>query len=431
MTTDLDIGGAHGVSQGAFAALRARYLAVRRTTESLCRPLHDDDYGLQVMADVSPPKWHLAHSTWFFETFLLKPFLPAYRVFDERFDFLFNSYYQSIGAQYPRAARGAMSRPTVEEVYRYRAHVDNTMLALFDRADGNAAEIAFRVTLGCHHEQQHQELLLTDIKFNFYANPLRPAYRTDLSSRPDRIAPAPALEWAAYPGGLCDIGHGGEGFSFDNETPRHRVYAAPFALASRTVTCGEYAAFIDAGGYDRSDLWLADGWRIAKERRWGAPLYWERGDNGWWQFTLGGMRALNENEPVCHVSYYEADAYARWAGKRLPTEAEWEIAAAAMPVAGNFTDTDCLHPVAAHSAAPSQLYGDVWEWTGSAYLPYPGFRALTGSLGEYNGKFMINQMVLRGGSCATPPGHVRATYRNFFYPPDRWQFSGIRLGDDR
>lgn len=428
MTAEIGIGTTPTVSQSA-TTLRSRYLAVRAASESLCRPLRDDDYGLQAIADTSPAKWHLAHSAWFFETFLLKPFLRDYRAFDERFDFLFNSYYQSVGAQTPRAQRGAMSRPTVEEVYRYRAHVDQAMSSLFDRATGDWAQIEFRTTLGCHHEQQHQELLLTDIKYNFSVNPLRPAYRTDL---PVARAPvAPALNWIEYPSGIREIGHTGDSFAFDNEMPRHRTYAGSFALASRLVTSGEYLAFVDAGGYRSPEYWLADGWRVVNERGWQAPLYWERIDSEWWHFTLGGMRRVNEHEPVCHVSFYEADAYARWAGKRLPTEAEWEIAAADQPIAGNLSDSGYLHPIATSANTLAQLYGDVWEWTGSAYLPYPGFRSLTGALGEYNGKFMINQMVLRGGSCATPADHIRRTYRNFFYPPDRWQFSGIRLGDDR
>jgi ergothioneine biosynthesis protein EgtB len=415
----------------ADATLHERYCAVRQASESLCRPLAEGDYGLQAMPDASPPKWHLAHTSWFFETFLLKPFLRDYRSFDDGFEYLFNSYYQSVGAQYPRAQRGLISRPTVEDVYRYRAHVDAAMAALLAQSHAEADQVHSRTILGCHHEQQHQELLLTDIKYNLSVNPARPAYRSDLPVKSARTTTA--LAWVDYPGGIREIGHAGAGFAFDNETPRHRVYTGAYALASRLVTNGEYLAFIEAGGYRCPEYWLADGWRALNERAWQAPLYWERIDDAWWQFTLSGMRPVNEHEPVCHVSYYEADAYARWAGKRLPTEQEWEVAASAQPVSGNLQESGNLHPCAVDgvSTAPAQLYGDVWEWTGSAYLPYPGYRAFAGALGEYNGKFMVNQMVLRGGSCATPADHIRGSYRNFFYPPDRWQFSGIRLGADR
>ncbi|MBA3494469.1 MAG: ergothioneine biosynthesis protein EgtB [Gammaproteobacteria bacterium] len=412
-------------------ALAPRYVAVRRATEELCRPLATEDYGLQAMADASPPKWHLAHTTWFFETFLLKPFLHSYSVFHPRFEYLFNSYYQTIGAQFPRPERGLLSRPTVAEVYRYRAHVDAAMPALLTEARAaDFAEVARRTALGCHHEQQHQELLLTDIKYNFSLNPLRPAYRADL---PEAQKPGPApLIWVEHQGGVHAVGHAGADFAFDNELPRHSVYLRPYALAARLVTCGDYLAFITAGGYRRPDLWLADGWRTACERGWQAPLYWEQIDGRWWQFTLAGMRPVNENEPLCHVSFYEADAYARFLGKRLPSEQEWEVAAAALPIAGNLCNNGYLHPVpAALGELPMQRFGDVWEWTQSAYAPYPGYRPPAGALGEYNGKFMVNQMVLRGGSCATPADHLRATYRNFFYPADRWQFSGIRLAEDR
>jgi TIGR03440 family protein len=414
------------------AMLLDRYETVRRSSETLCQPLATEDYGLQAMPDASPSKWHLAHTTWFFETFLLKPFLRDYRTFHPQFEYLFNSYYQAIGAQYPRPDRGLLSRPTVEEVYRYRAHVDAAMATLLNgAAPADLAEVIRITTLGCHHEQQHQELLLTDIKYNLSVNPLRPAYRSDLPETP-AISPAP-LGWIEYTGGVREIGHSGEGFAFDNETPRHRVYLRPFALASRLVTCGEYLDFMEAGGYRRSEYWLADGWRMVCDHGWDAPLYWERIDNRWWQYTLAGLRPVNEHEPVCHVSYYESAAYARWAGKRLPAEPEWEIAAATQPITGNLRESGYLHPAAVSPEAttPAQLFGDVWEWTQSAYTSYPGYRALEGALGEYNGKFMANQMVLRGGSCVTPLDHIRATYRNFFYPPDRWQFTGIRLAEDR
>lgn len=408
-------------------ALAARYRAVRRASEALCRPLAIEDYGLQAMADASPPKWHLAHTSWFFETFLLIPYLPGYRPFHPQFEYLFNSYYESIGPQFPRAQRGQMARPTVEEVYRYRAQVDEAMTELIEHAaDAGWPELEDRITLGCHHEQQHQELLLTDIKYNFSVNPLLPAYGLEPPLAPPDVAPPAG--WMGHPGGVVQIGHDGQGFWFDNEGPRHRVYVQPHALANRPVSNAEYLEFVEAGGYRRAEFWLADGWRTRRERDWQAPLYWQKIDERWWHFTLAGLRPLTEHAPVCHVSYYEAEAYARFRGKRLPTEQEWEQAAAGQPVAGNFRESDYLHPQPGLGHA---LFGDVWEWTQSAYLPYPGYRASPDALGEYNGKFMINQMVLRGGSCATPAGHVRASYRNFFYPPDRWQFSGIRLADDR
>jgi len=412
-------------------ALSARYEAVRRASESLCRPLAVEDYGLQCMPDASPPKWHLAHTTWFFETFLLKPFARGYETFHPHFEYLFNSYYQSVGAQFARAQRGLLSRPTVEQVYRYRAHVDAAMAALL--ADAVSPEIGRRTELGCHHEQQHQELLLTDIKYNLSINPLRPAYRDDLPGETGvRGNPlTPVSHWIEYAGGVVEIGHAGDAFAFDNEGPRHRVYLRPYALAPRPVSCGEYLEFIDAGGYHGPEYWLADGWNVVRSSGWQAPLYWERIDGNWWHYTLGGMRPVDAAAPVCHLSYYEADAFARFAGKRLPTEAEWEAAAAAQPPAGNFRDSGYLHPVPAGATPPCQFWGDVWVWTQSAYLPYPGYRAPAGALGEYNGKFMSSQMVLRGGSCATPADHMRASYRNFFYPPDRWQFSGLRLAEDR
>jgi len=410
--------------------LTAGYTAVRRASEMLCEPLAREDYGLQAMPDTSPPKWHLAHTTWFFETFLLKPFMSGYRAFHPQFEYLFNSYYEQVGAQFPRPQRGLLSRPTVDEVYRYRAHVDAAMAALLaDTGRKDRPEIAARATLGCHHEEQHQELLLTDIKYGLAVNPLRPAYHAGLPSAPDGAPTAPG--WIEYAGGEREIGHAGEGFAFDNESPRHRVLLTPHALASRLVTNGEYLEFIEAGGYRRSEYWLSDGWRALRERQWQTPLYWEKIEGRWWQFTLGGMQRLDESGPVCHVSYYEADAYARWAGKRLPTEAEWEAAAQQQNVHGNLREAGYLHPIPAlPGAQPAQLFGDVWEWTGSAYAPYPGYRAASGALGEYNGKFMVNQMVLRGGSCVTPSAHMRASYRNFFYPADRWQFSGIRLTED-
>jgi len=407
--------------------LATRYLAVRRASEALCRPLTVEDYGLQAMAEASPPKWHLAHTTWFFETFLLIPCLADYRPFHPRFEYLFNSYYEAIGPQFPRAQRGLLSRPTVEDIYRYRAQVDEAMTEMIQHiADDRWSELEALIVLGCQHEQQHQELLLTDIKYHFSVNPLRPAYRPNLPAAPPAIAPPPG--WMEHPGGVVQIGHDGDEFGFDNEGPRHRFYVQPHALATRPVSNVEYLEFVEAGGYRRAEFWLADGWRALRERDWQAPLYWERIERGWWQFTLAGLRPLDEHAPVCHVSYYEAEAYARFRDRRLPTEQEWELAATPQPVEGNFRETGFLHPQPDIGHA---LFGDVWEWTRSAYLPYPGYRTPVSALGEYNGKFMANQMVLRGGSCATPAGHVRASYRNFFYPPDRWQFSGMRLADDR
>jgi len=424
-------GSLHGNTQELqqSAALRSRYPAVRALSEALCAPLEPEDCVVQTMPDVSPPKWHLAHVSWFFETFLLKPYLPGYREFDPRYAMLFNSYYEGAGAMQPRAERGRLSRPTLAEVYRYRRHIDEAMTLLLEDVQAmRRPEVALRAALGLHHEQQHQELLLTDIKHVFASQPLRPVYCHVAAVA---VAVPPKAAWREYPGGLREIGHAGTGFCYDNETPRHRVWIEPFRLATRPVTNGEYLAFMADGGYERVGLWLSEGWRAAKERRWLAPLYWEWDGEGWSYQTLSGWRMVDPHEPVCHVSYYEADAYARWAGRRLPSEQEWEIAAHDVPIAGNFQDSGRYHPAPAEEAHFTQLYGDVWEWTRSPYVAYPGFRPLAGTLGEYNGKFMSGQMVLRGGSCATPADHVRATYRNFFYPPDRWQFSGIRLADDK
>jgi len=397
-------------------------------SETLARPLAPDDFGLQAMPDVSPAKWHLAHTSWFFETFLLKPFLAGYQEYHPQFEHLFNSYYNQVGSPFPRPQRGLLSRPTLETVYRYRAHVDVSMAALLaTAAEQDWLSIAARTELGCHHEEQHQELFLTDIKYNLSINPLRPGYREDLPPAP--AGSGQSLAWMARAGEGTWIGHEGNGFAFDNEGPRHRALLVPHALASRLVTNAEYLEFIEAGGYQRPEFWLSDGWRVVAERRWQAPLYWERHDGGWQIYTLGGLRPLNDAEPVCHVSFYEADAYARWAGARLPTEFEWEASAVEQPVAGNLREAGHLHPAPADGDS-TQFFGDVWEWTQSAYAPYPGYRPVDGALGEYNGKFMANQFVLRGGSCVTPAGHIRPSYRNFFYPADRWQFSGIRLARD-
>jgi ergothioneine biosynthesis protein EgtB len=413
-------------------ALRADYARVRRFTEHLCEPLEVEDYGLQVAVETSPPRWHLAHVSWFFETFLLRPYLPGYQVFHAGFAHLFNSYYEQTGSGFwPRAERGLLSRPTVAEVYDYRRHVDRAMGELIaDCGPADWPTVRARLLIGTNHEQQHQELLLTDIKRNLAHNPLRPAYRSDLPADPCAL-PGP-VGIVSFDGGLVEIGAGPEGFAWDNERPRHRVFLAPFALADRPVTNGEFLAFMEDGGYDNPALWLSDGWAEVRSRGWRSPLYWEPSDAGWQVMTLGGMRALNPAEPACHLSYYEAEAFATWAGARLPTELEWEHAAATLPVQGGFVEDGWLHPRPAPEATGGlrQMFGDLWEWTGSAYLPYLGYRPPPGALGEYNGKFMCNQMVLRGGSCATSAGHIRATYRNFFYPRERWQFMGLRLARD-
>jgi ergothioneine biosynthesis protein EgtB len=406
--------------------LAERYRRVRDATRHLAAPLAPEDQLVQSMPDASPTKWHLAHTTWFFETFVLERFARGYRPVDERYQFLFNSYYESLGARQPRPQRGAITRPSLDEVGAYRERVDESMAALLD--ERAAGDLAFRTELGLQHEQQHQELILTDIHHALWRNPLRPAY---LDAPETRAARATTAEggWIEHPGGLAEIGHAGGGFAFDNEVPRHRVHLEPFAIARRAVTSGEYLAFVEAGGYRQPDLWLSEGWATVVAEGWEAPLYWERDGSRWREFTLRGMRPLDLEAPVAHVSYYEADAYARWAGARLPTEAEWEVAATRVAIEGNFVESGRLAPApaAACDGGPAQMFGDVWEWTASAYLPYPRFRPFPAELGEYNGKFMVNQMVLRGGSCLTPASHVRATYRNFFPPAARWQMSGLRL----
>jgi ergothioneine biosynthesis protein EgtB len=401
------------------------YHTVRQLSATLCQPLEIEDYGLQAMADVSPPKWHLAHTTWFFETFLLRPYLPGYQEFHPGYGYLFNSYYESVGDRHPRPQRGLLSRPTVAEVYAYRVHVDEAMEQLLaTRLDHPT--VAELTALGLHHEQQHQELLLTDLKYNLGINPLRPTYRQDVAV--GACAGTTPLEFIDFAGGLYTLGHQGSGFAFDNEGPAHPVYLQDFALANRLVTNGEYLEFIADQGYQTAAHWLAEGWALVQSEGWQAPLYWEQHDGQWWTFTLVGLQPVNPLEPVCHLSYFEAEAYAQWRGHRLPTEAEWEVAAALVPLAGNLLAADHLHPQPADGTPVlQQIYGDVWEWTQSAYLPYPGFRPAPGAVGEYNGKFMCNQMVLRGGSCVTPPGHIRPSYRNFFPPSARWQFSGLRL----
>jgi ergothioneine biosynthesis protein EgtB len=412
----------------ATLSLAQQFCSLRRQSELLCAPLTPEDMMVQSCAEASPAKWHLAHTTWFFETFILRELDPAYRAFHPDFLWLFNSYYNSVSEQPEKKLRASFSKPPLKDILAYRQHVDAAM-NLWLKANP-PEEVERRVILGMHHEQQHQELLLTDIKHAFWTNPLRPAYLELPFEGSGREAPA--MQWCAYPGGLAEIGHTGDGFCFDNELPRHRVYLEPFALASRLVTCAEYLAFIEDGGYRRPELWLSEGWQTVQAEGWRAPLYWhqDKASGAWSVFTMRGEVPLQElaDTPVCHVSYFESAAYALWAEKRLPTEAEWEVAASHASVGRNQLEDGVLHTVAAEDVdGLQQMFGDVWEWTGSAYLGYPGFHALPGALGEYNGKFMSNQMVLRGGSCVTPRTHIRASYRNFFSPATRWQFSGIRL----
>jgi ergothioneine biosynthesis protein EgtB len=405
--------------------LARRYIEVRATTMALTAPLSAEDQMLQSMPDASPAKWHLAHTTWFFETFLLVPHDPGYRPFDPRFRELFNSYYKQVGAHPYRGARGLMSRPSLEEVHAYRHGVDEAMLALVERGGD---ELLALVELGMNHEQQHQELIVTDVKHGLWSSPLRPAYRAQpLGWQAGEAHPA---SWQEFKGGIHSVGHAGACFAFDNEGPRHEILLRPFRLASRAVTNGEWLEFMAGGGYRRPELWLSDGWDAVCAQQWEAPLYWQRGDGAWLQYTMSGTRPVDASEPVCHVSYYEADAFARWAGARLPLEEEWEIAAEQNPARGTMLDDQVFHPRRARGDLMQQLLGDVWEWTASPYVAYPGFRPVPGAIGEYNGKFMCNQFVLRGGSCATPAGHIRTTYRNFFPPAARWQFSGVRLASD-
>ena len=402
-----------------------RFQRVRQQTQELCAGLGAEDLLVQSMPDASPGKWHLAHTSWFFEHFVLGRD-PAYRPRDTAWEYLFNSYYQSIGPMHARPQRGLLSRPSLDEVWTYRKYIDDAVGDLL--ACDDDPELVALVELGLQHEQQHQELLLTDIKHAFWSNPLRPAYRPTIAAA-SATTPLP-LRFVDGREGVIEIGHRGEGFAFDNETPRHRTFLQPHALANRLVTNAEYLAFVHEGGYREPGLWLSDGWATVQREGWQHPLYWQADLAS--EFTLAGVRALDPQQPVCHLSYFEADAFARWAGARLPTEAEWESAAQGIAISGNLLDEQRFHPSASNgSDGLQQLYGDVWEWTASAYVSYPGFRPLPGSLGEYNGKFMCGQWVLRGGSCATPRDHIRASYRNFFPPHARWQFAGLRLGQDR
>ncbi len=408
------------------------FQAVRDETERLAARLTPEDQQIQSMPDVSPTKWHRAHITWFFETFLLLPHLPGYEPYDEAFQFLFNSYYEQAGPRHARHERGLISRPTADEVTAYRAHVDASMHRLIDELVVARDDLADLVRLGLHHEQQHQELMLMDIKHVFWKNPLRPTY----NERPDTSTTAAGpLGWVTIDAGLAEIGHDGDRFHFDNETPRHTQYVGPFRLADRLITCGEWLEFMADDGYHEATLWLSEGWATIQREGWEAPLYWEPTASGWHVHTLHGTKPIDPDEPVVHISYYEADAYARWAGARLPTESEWELAARTLGNAepdGNLADTEQFHPLPAEPAEGTlrQIFGDAWEWTSSSYAPYPGFRPAEGAVGEYNGKFMVNQYVLRGGCCATPAGHVRPTYRNFFPANSRWMFSGLRLATE-
>jgi ergothioneine biosynthesis protein EgtB len=408
------------------ADLQRHFNATRELTARLAGPLSDADATVQSMPDASPAKWHLAHVTWFLETFVLRDHVPDYRPFNDSFAFLFNSYYEAEGARHARAARGLLSRPSLAEIFEYRSHVEAAVNAQWDSLPPSARAL---VELGIHHEQQHQELLLTDILHLFAQNPTFPAYWESPEARTAGEVTVNPLGWVEGPSGVQSIGHDGSEFAFDCEGPRHQVMLRPFAIADRAVTNGEWLAFIDDGGYRDARHWLSDGWAWVQREAINAPLYWQQTDDGWRTFGLGGERTLNMSEPVTHISLYEADAYASWAGARLPTEAEWEIVAATQdPNGGHQLDgPGAIQPSSAHQ---DSLFGNVWQWTGSAYRPYPGFRAAEGAVGEYNGKFMSGQFVLRGGSCATPRGHMRASYRNFFYPHQRWQFTGLRLAKD-
>ena len=428
--------------QSRVERLRDRFHQIRKFTNALCVGLEPEDCVVQSMPDVSPTKWHVAHTTWFFETFILKKFVPGYRAEIPEYAYLFNSYYNAAGDMHRRDLRGLISRPTVSQAQRYRASVDSHIDDLLSNPDESLLdEMEPILVLGIHHEQQHQELLITDIKHVLAQNPLYPVFRKPKTGGRSSATPdsqSSPLQFIDFEEGIVEIGHDGDGFAYDNEGPRHQALVHAFSLATRPVTNGEYIAFIEDNGYSRPEFWLSLGWMTVNEQRSSAPLYWTKRDGAWWNFTLSGLRRVDQSEPVTHISYFEADAYANWAGARLPTEFEWERAALSCPIEGNFVETEIFHPVAMVSAVSAdkprkglhQIFGNVWEWTRSAYSPYPGYRAAPGALGEYNGKFMCNQYVLRGGSCATSRTHIRRTYRNFFQPEKRWQFTGIRLARD-
>ena len=405
---------------------------VRQDSLNICDPLEIEDYNIQTMPDVSPPKWHLAHTSWFFETFLLKPHYANYPVYHPKYEYLFNSYYEQIGTFHPRPERGLLSRPTLDEIFEYRMHVDNYMNKLIgDQSTKHKQSIIDKIILGLNHEQQHQELLYTDILHIFASNPLQPQYRHLKQQQFFEESEISDIKWISFDESLSEQGFSDYGFHYDNEEPRHKSYITQFKIASRLTTNGEYLEFINDAGYKNSKYWLADAWKIINTQEWKHPIYWQQEESQWFEMTLGGKRELDLNAPVSHVSYYEADAFANWCDKRLPTEYEWERAAHSVPISGNLRDSDlCCPTTAKNNSELQQMYGDVWEWTKSPYVAYPGFKAANGAIGEYNGKFMSSQMVLRGGSCVTPKEHIRSTYRNFFYPGDRWQFSGIRLAQD-
>ena len=412
--------------------LLARFHEVRNSSGRLSENLVPEDCVVQSMPEVSPTKWHLAHTTWFFETFILKKWVPGYHDAVPEYAYLFNSYYNAAGTMHRRDLRGLISRPTVAETKEYRASINRDIDKLVAGVDAKLfREIEPILTLGIHHEQQHQELLITDIKHVFAQNPLYPVFRKSIDNQRIDI---PLTKFVEFDEATIEIGHDGNGFSYDNEGPRHRALVLPFSLANRPVTNGEYLEFMADNGYSRAEFWLSLGWTTVNEQNWRAPLYWIEREGEWWNFTLSGLRKVDSSEPVTHLSYFEADAYANWAGARLPTEFEWERAAAEIEIRGNFVDTERFHPAAVNRAPRNgelaQMFGDVWEWTRSSYSPYPGYRAEPGALGEYNGKFMCNQYVLRGGSCATSRMHIRKTYRNFFQPDKRWQFTGVRLARD-
>ena len=410
-----------------------RFKSVRNFSHTLCKPLVTEDYVIQSMPDVSPTKWHLAHTSWFFEAFILSKVLKNYKSLHPQYNFLFNSYYVQVGERHTRAYRGLLSRPTVEQVYEYREYVNKNMIDFLENCDEKTFdEFSFVVEVGLNHEQQHQELLLTDIKHVFSVNPLYPVYVEKNNSILN--IDIPPMEWISFNEGIYEIGFDEKSFCYDNETPKHKEFLNSFKLGTRLITNKEYIEFINDDGYKNAPLWLSDGWATVEKENWQAPFYWEKKDGEWWNFTLTGFRKVEPNEPVCHVSFYEAEAFAHWSGARLPTEAEWEAASSNLKIEGNFVENENFHPAALGNndgkKSLRQMFGDVWEWTRSSYSPYPGYKPLPGALGEYNGKFMSSQMVLRGGSCATSESHIRKTYRNFFPPNARWQFMGVRLAKD-